>query len=206
MGDSVPKLRAPGESTSLADLKEPVVLTGYTEKGDPVMSFEWERKDDHKTDVMVLQCACMCRLRNESVRRFAIDGSGVEPSDCVLGLLSTFNREGLGRSRVYSRHVMIAAEKPGPGAVDVKVGDIVFEKGHSPLEARRVSWVGLIPKCDYFRGWLVEYERGMQSHWVHDGKEAPTLALHHIDSHTSMDEFHEHRHIKWQLAQRAASN
>ena len=196
-------LRAPGESTSINLLKDPVTLAGYAgdDSDRPLLSFEWERKADAAaTDAMVLQCACLLLSRNRAISRFSLEGA--PRTHCIMELLTEYDCPQPYTCRVHSTHVMLmrgASLESTAQTLGINIGDIVFARGHTPLQARRVHWIGFIPREKQPpHKWLREYVPGMQSEWLWGG-EAPPLPLADIDSHTSEGEFHEHRSLAHQL-------
>ena len=193
--------RAPGESTSLSPLSDPTTLHALL-NGNQMFSFEWEtKKNDADHNTMVLRCACQCvkRLHEPCDYTLEHEGQEVRRSACILDLLRNLSVPEPHWCRVWPEHVRFRYIGEQPWSQDLNEGDLFIARGHTPLQARRVNNVGIIPVRSLYDGWLVEYERGVHSQWMLDLEDSPPVPLSFVDTLTTPGEHYEHRHIAHQL-------
>ena len=190
-------LRAPGESTSLRPLSHPTRLHAHDESGRTLVSYEWEHRSRSELhNEMVLKCACLAAKHSKCTpHSYSLSHDGSEVQKPILSLLQNMSIPEPYWCRVQPSHVAFryTGERPWPTSLDP--GEVFIERGHTPLEARRVTKQVSLPMRSFFNGWLVEYERGVESVWLMDLEDSPPVPLSSVDTLSSEGEHWEHRQL-----------
>ena len=176
---------------------EPVALLVKREGDeDPVCRVEFQpRHSVERHRIAIARAACLAHgtealKENSAPVLYMCDAEWCDlPS--LLGLPAQWYK-------VFPEHVGWSRDLPS-GPTNFQVGDIVFQRGRSPLHAIRVHTAGMVPTQDKTGGVVKEYALACRGSWLRNLEEAPLLLWRDVDSHTSVGEYYEHLHLNWQV-------